>query len=172
MNTVAQFEKVSYDEFYKAIKPLLPVDWTDDEIQEAWEVLELPSRSTANSAGYDFRAPVGFVVAPGEPMLVPTGIRVKIQDGWMLMCVPRSGLGFNHGVGLYNTVGIIDSDYYHSDNEGHIMLKVCTKSRVEVEYGHKFAQGIFLPFGITEDDAAEGIRNGGFGSTDDTQEAV
>lgn len=167
MDRVAKFEKVSFEEYYKAIKPLLPSDWTDEEIKQSWEDIELPTRATSGSAGYDFHAPVGFTVAPGAPVIVPTGIRVKIADGWLLMCAPRSGLGFKHGVSLANTVGVIDADYYHSDNEGHIMAKICAKSQVEIEYGQKFMQGILLPFGITEDDEVTAERNGGFGSTDE-----
>lgn len=166
MDAVATFEKVGFEEFHRAMEPLLPKSWSDGMIRQAWEQLEVPTRSTAGSAGYDFRAPIGFTVDRNVPIVIPTGIRAKIKEGWMLMCVPRSGLGFNHGFELYNTVGIIDSDYYYSDNEGHIMLKVSAKSFVEVERGHKFAQGIFVPYGVTKDDAAKGTRNGGFGSTD------
>lgn len=170
MNRIAKFEKVSFDEYYKTIKPLLPSDWTDDEIRTSWEDIELPTRATSGSAGYDFKAPVGFTVAPGRPVVVPTGIRVKIEDGWFLMCAPRSGLGFKYGMSLANTVGVIDSDYAFSDNEGHIMAKVCAKNEAEIEYGQKFMQGIFVPFGITEDDCVAKERNGGLGSTD--EEAV
>ncbi len=50
--------------------------------------------------------------------MLPTGIRVRMQNGWVLQCFPRSGLGFKFRLQLNNTVGIIDSDYYGSDNEG------------------------------------------------------
>ena len=70
---------------------------------------------------------------------------------------------------MNNTVGIIDSDYFYSDNEGHIFIKMTNASNegktVEVAQGVGFAQGIFLEYGITVDDDARGIRNGGFGST-------
>ena len=70
---------------------------------------------------------------------------------------------------LNNTVGIIDSDYYYSDNEGHIFIKITNDSKdgktVTVKKGEGFAQGIFLEYGITEDDDVSEIRNGGFGST-------
>ena len=85
------------------------------------------------------------------------------------MCVPRSGSGFKYGIRLMNTCGIIDSDYYYSDNEGHIMLKLHNTSpnekRWEVRRGDGFAQGIFLQYGLTVDDVTSEIRNGGFGST-------
>ena len=94
-------------------------------------------------------------------MLVPTGIRARMAEGWVLAIFPRSGLGFKHRIGLDNTVGIIDADYYGSSNEGHIMIKMsCTAHdaghSATVAAGDGFAQGIFLPFGITEDDAADG----------------
>ena len=85
------------------------------------------------------------------------------------MVFPRSGLGFKYRLQLNNTVGIIDSDYYGSDNEGHIFIKVTNESNegktLELPCGDGFAQGIFLPFGITEEDEVTDIRNGGFGST-------
>ena len=70
---------------------------------------------------------------------------------------------------LDNTVGIIDSDYYNSDNEGHIFAKITNDSKegktVNIAAGTGFMQGIFTEFGITVDDDADGVRNGGFGST-------
>ena len=68
---------------------------------------------------------------------------------------------------LNNTVGIIDSDYFYSDNEGHIFAKITNDSKdgktLTVEAGQGFMQGIFVPFGITEDDNVTAVRNGGFG---------
>jgi len=103
-------------------------------------------------------------------VLIPTGIRAKMEDGWVLQIFPRSGLGFKHRIQLDNTVGIIDADYYGSSNEGHIMIKLSCDAHeeghcVSLSAGDGFAQGIFLLFGITADDDASGIRNGGFGST-------
>lgn len=56
-------------------------------------------------------------------------------------------------------------DYYFSTNEGHILAKISSKEPFHLEAGAKFMQGIFLPFGITTDDDATAVRNGGFGST-------
>ena len=82
---------------------------------------------------------------------------------------PRSGLGFKFRLQLDNTVGIIDSDYYFSDNEGHIFAKITNDSRenkaLHITAGSGFMQGIFTEYGITADDDATEIRNGGFGST-------
>ncbi|CVH78788.1 Deoxyuridine 5'-triphosphate nucleotidohydrolase [Clostridiales bacterium CHKCI006] len=159
MQRIAQFEKVSLEQFLS----------TCPEGKEAYEKLKLPQRATSGSAGYDFYMPYDLTLAPGQTALIPTGIRARMQDGWVLCLFPRSGLGFKFRMQLNNTVGIIDADYYHSDNEGHIQAKITNDSRenkvLELKQGQGFMQGIFLPFGITEDDEVNTIRNGGFGST-------
>ena len=128
-----------------------------------------PKRATIGSAGYDFYAPFDIELKPGETIKVPTGIRCEIEEGWVLTIYPRSGLGFKYRLQLNNTVGIIDSDYFSSSNEGHIYIKITNDSNenkiVSIKEGEGFAQGIFLPFGITIDDDASEIRDGGFGST-------
>ena len=120
-------------------------------------------------AGYDFFAPESFTLVPHETILIPTGIRVMIEDGWVLQLYPRSGLGFRHRLQLDNTVGVIDSDYFEAKNEGHILIKMTSDDlngkMLSVQSGDAFAQGIFLPYGITVDDDADGQREGGFGST-------
>lgn len=135
-----------------------------DEMRTEWESIKLPSRATSGSAGYDFYAPFGFGIDSNSAHIV-TGIRCKIEPGWLLMCCPKSGLGFKYRMSLNNTIGIIDSDYYNSDNEGHIQAKFSTPYPVKISAGQKFMQGIFIPHGLTTDDDTDGIRNGGFGST-------
>lgn len=170
MKTVGKFEKVSLNEFKKSIKEEFGSDYTDEQIEDMYAKIKLPKRATIDSAGYDLFAPFDFELKPNEVIKIPTGIRVSISGGWFLGCFPRSGLGFKYCETLANTVGIIDSGYYNSDNEGHIMAKIINRSTnslvMSVKAGQGFIQGIFLPFGITIDDDAEGIRNGGFGSTD------
>lgn len=167
MSGIAKFEKVSYEQYYNDMKSILgDMDgWSDDDIKASWEQIKLPTRATTGSAGYDFYAPLGCNISRGFPVLIPTGIRVKMDEGWVLMCYPRSGLGFKYGMRLANTTGIIDADYYYSDNEGHIMAKLCSDKWVDINEGDRFMQGVFLPFGVTVDDDATARRNGGFGST-------
>lgn len=168
MRKVAQFEKVSYEQFKK--------DWintfdsfSEDDIKKIYNDIKLPKRATTGSAGYDFYIPVGIEIHPNSTVKIPTGIRVKIDDGWVLKIYPRSGLGFKYRLQLDNTVGIIDSDYYSSDNEGHIFIKITNDTNenkvVNINRGNGFAQGIFVEYGITYDDEANEKRNGGFGST-------
>lgn len=162
MKRIASFEKVSEAQFAS--------DWDlSDDYKAVYEAIKLPKRATKGSAGYDFYAPVDITLAPGETVKIPTGIRVMINDGWVLKLYPRSGLGFKFRLQMNNTVGIIDSDYYNSDNEGHIFCKITNDSNegktVSIKQGDGFCQGIFVEYGITFDDDVYEERNGGFGST-------
>ena len=165
---IAQFHKVSYEQFREGV--LDTFGMTDDkDIQKIYEEIKLPKRATAGSAGYDFYTPFPIVLEPGQTVKIPTGIRVEMEENWVLKCYPRSGLGFKYRLQLNNTVGIIDSDYFYSDNEGHIFVKLTNDTKeekvVEVEAGKGFMQGIFVEYGITVDDDVTAVRNGGFGST-------
>lgn len=156
MKRIAQFFKVSKEVFNSVCD------------KEVYEDIMLPARATAGSAGYDFFAPFDFELNPGESITIPTGIRAKIDEGFVLKIYPRSGLGFKYRLTLNNTVGIIDSDYFYAENQGHILIKMtnCGNDLLKIEKGRGFAQGIFLEYGITIDDNATSIRTGGFGSTD------
>ena len=156
MQKIAQFFKVSERQF------LL------DGTKEQFDSIILPKRATSGSAGYDFFAPFDFELNPGKSITIPTGIRAKIDEGYVLKIYPRSGLGFKYRLTLNNTVGIIDSDYFYAENQGHILIKMtnCGNDLLKIEKGRGFAQGIFLEYGITIDDNATSIRTGGFGSTD------
>lgn len=168
MKKIAKFEKVSLKQFKKDFLDSFS-SYSENEVEKIYEDLLIPKRATKGSAGYDFYSPIDFSLAPGETIKIPTGIRVRINDGWVLALYPRSGLGFKFRLQLNNTVGIIDSDYYNSDNEGHMFVKLTNDSNenkiVELKAGQGMVQGIFFEFGITEDDEANEERNGGFGST-------
>lgn len=169
MKKIAQFFKVGREQFaqdFCAVFQGIPYE----DAEKIYEKIRLPRRATKGSAGYDIYTPVTYTLKPGESVKIPTGIRVKIENGWFLSVFPRSGLGFKFRLQMDNTVGIIDSDYFFAENEGHIFVKVTNDSRegksVVLEAGTAFCQGIFLEYGITIDDETEGIRTGGLGSTD------
>lgn len=170
MKRVGKFHKVSKEQFINDWMDTFPND-SRDHIVDIYDKIVLPKRATKGSAGYDFFSPLSFILKPGETIKIPTGIRVEIADGWVLKCYPRSGLGFKFRLQLNNTVGIIDSDYFYSDNEGHIFTKVTNDSNedksLELEEGTGFMQGIFVEYGITFDDNIDEleVRNGGLGST-------
>ena len=129
--------------------------------------IPLPRRATAGSAGYDFVCPVEVTLRPGDTAVIPTGIRVWMEPGWVLLNCPRSSLGRKHGLRLANTIGVIDSDYVHADNQGHILVMLVNGGdhAVTLRPGERFCQGIFVPFGLAEEEAVTGGRTGGFGST-------
>ena len=163
MKRIAKFEKVSLEQFTKDFDintGLFP--------EEIYDGIKLPKRATKGSAGYDFVSPLTFTLKPGETIKIPTGIRCEMDIDCVLMLYPRSGLGFKYGLNLMNQTGIVDSDFYYSDNEGHIFVKLVNRGdkSVHINLGDAFAQGIFMEYGITEDDRVETFRNGGFGSTD------
>lgn len=168
MKRIAKFHKVSAERFMADWKDTFP-ETAEETIADIYNKIKLPVRATAGSAGYDFFSPVDITLNPGETIKIPTGIRVEMEQDWVLKCYPRSGLGFKYRLQLNNTVGIIDSDYFYSDNEGHIFSKITNDSNesksVSIQAGTGFMQGIFVEYGITVDDDAQGIRNGGFGST-------
>lgn len=165
---IAQFGKVSFEQFKKDCIEC-GINMTEEEYVKTYNSIKIPSRATKGSAGYDFYAPKGFVLSPGQSIKFPTGINVTMVDGWVLKLYPRSGHGFKYRLQLDNTVGIIDQDYYFSDNEGHIHCKLTNDGKegklVKVKAGEAYMQGIFSQYGTTVDDDATAIRNGGFGST-------
>ena len=168
MKQVAKFHKVSFEQFFEGYKDCF-FGITKENCKIIYDSIMLPKRATTGSAGYDFYMPASIFLAPGSTMKIPTGIRVEIDEGWVLKLYPRSGLGFKYRLQLNNTVGIIDSDYFYSDNEGHIFAKITNDSNegksLSINAGDGFMQGIFVEYGVTYDDEADGIRNGGFGST-------
>ena len=163
MEIVGKFEKISIEQWHK--------DYGDDSSSESdriYESIPLPKRSSIGSAGYDIHTPIQFTLHPGEDIKIPTGLKCKMDDGWFLMAVPRSGLGFKYYTRLANTVGIIDASYYNNEsNEGHIWVKLRNEGHEEinVEQFDRICQMIFVPFGITEDDNTSAERTGGFGSS-------
>ncbi|NLC77216.1 MAG: dUTP diphosphatase [Clostridia bacterium] len=130
--------------------------------------IKLPRRKTKWSAGYDLEAAAMVTIPPGETVLVPTGLKVYMEQDEVLMLYIRSSLAVKQGLVLANGTGIIDADYVDNpDNEGHIQLAIsnCSGETVTIAKGQAVAQGIFLKYLLTDDDEPGGERLGGFGST-------
>ena len=171
--STAHFEKVSLEQFLKDCKALEAsgdlMFSGEEEIMKYYEGILLPRRAEPGSAGYDFYMPFPAVFTITRPTMLPTGVRVILDPGQFLMCVPRSGLGFKYGMRLRNSVGVIDESYAFADNEGHIMAKICTEDPFTLKTGDRFMQGIVVNYSITNDDDPIGSgRTGGFGSTGGT----
>ena len=167
MKRIAHFNLVSYEQFQEGCKTAAAL--SEEQIQTYYQQLKKPKRATAGSARYDFYLPYDITLKPQDTLLIPTGIRAYMENGWVLQLYPRSSLGFRYRMQLNNTVGVIDADYFFADNEGHIFAKITNASldgkTLHLKQGDAFMQGVFLPFGICDDDDASAVRTGGFGST-------
>lgn len=155
-----KFEKISYLRYKK----------DNMDINIGYEQIKLPKRATKYSAGYDIYSICDFELRPRQSILLPTGIKAELDSDKYLMIVPRSGQGFKFKVQLYNTCGIIDSDYYNNDkNEGHIWVKLYNDSpeghTMSVKQGDAICQGIISQYFVIDDDKSDKERVGGFGST-------
>lgn len=159
---IARFEKVSRKQFDNDLKSLLNIEGP------FYDNIIIPNRATSGSAGYDFYCPVDIKINPNESIKIPTGIRCKIEDTYVLEIYPRSSMGFKYQMSLLNTVGIIDSDYYNADNEGHIIVGIVNRGDkpIEIKNGDRFVQGLFVKYYLADEEVNTRQRHGGFGSTD------
>ena len=134
--------------------------------------INIPVRKTKKSAGYDIEAAEDIIIpmfTKGcKPTLIPTGLKVYCQDDECFLLLNRSS-GPKKGFILANSVGLVDADYYgNSDNDGHIYFAYfnCSDHDIEVKKGDVIGQAIFTKFLVCDLDNANGVRKGGFGSTD------
>lgn len=128
----------------------------------------LPQYATEGSAGLDMRACIDapLAVAPGETVLVPTGIAIHIGDNALAaVLLPRSGLGHKHGLVLGNLTGLIDSDY-----QGQIFISCWNRSSkaYEIQPAERIAQMVFVPveqvrFEVVSQFGESERGSGGFG---------
>ena len=133
--------------------------------------INMPVRKTAHSAGYDVEAAEDIVIPmwkPGiKPTLIPTGLKAICEPDECYLLLNRSS-GPKKGFLMANSVGLIDSDYYgNPDNDGHIMFAFYNikEEDIEIKKGEAIGQAIFMPFLVADNDNAQGVRKGGFGST-------
>ena len=128
----------------------------------------LPTRSTKNSAGYDFFNPKNIICKSHKITMILTGIKAQFPEDEMLLLFNRSSNPKKKGLIILNGVGVVDSDYYNNtDNEGEMAFVFYNMLEEDVTLlaGEKLGQGIFVKYAKTDDDMAEGERIGGFGST-------
>ena len=166
MNKVAEFKKVSFGQFLEAYKK--DESLSVDDCKEVYDTIQLPTRATYGSAGHDIYIPMTVSLEPLESVMIPTGIRCEMQEDYVMMIFPRSSMGIKHGMVIMNTIPVIDSDYYYSDNEGHIFIAIKNTSnkQVQIKQGDRFVQAVFVPFGVA-DYGVQVKRNGGIGSTNE-----
>jgi len=135
--------------------------------------INLPRRTTKHAAGYDLEAAEDVIIKPfhkvGKPTLVPTGIKVFLQEDELLLLCNRSSNPTKRGLVMINGIGIIDADYYgNPTNDGAMSYNFINikDEDILIKKGERIGQAIFQKYLITDDDNAEGERLGGFGSTD------
>ncbi|MBQ4383735.1 MAG: deoxyuridine 5'-triphosphate nucleotidohydrolase [Firmicutes bacterium] len=155
MTTVARFEKVSLEQYKKDMHAAFDntMGFSDESIEMLYEKIELPRRATSGSVGYDFTLPFAFTLDAHNEQIFPTGIRCRMNPGWALFLLPADGYGFRTGMKLLNTIDVVDRDYYDSENEGHILVKLDLPDEhfaqnLTLEEGKGFVRGIFLPYGL------------------------
>lgn len=132
--------------------------------------VNIPKRATERSAGYDIESAEDVTIYPHEQAVIKTGLKARMLPDEVLMIFIRSSMAIKKGLSIVNGTGIIDADYYNNiQNEGHIL--VCLQNNrdtpYEVKKGERVAQGIFLKYLVTDNDAETSMRkrSGGIGST-------
>ena len=138
---------------------------------ENWGI-NLPKRSTKNSAGYDVEAAEDTIIPSfkkgQKPTLRKTGLKAYMQEDEVLILANRSSNPGKKGLILANSIGVVDSDYYgNPDNDGHRMYAYYNikEEDIEIKKGERIGQAIFQKYLVADDDEAGGDRSGGFGST-------
>ena len=134
------------------------------------EGVQLPKYETEGSAGMDVRANIkeAITLKSLERVMIPTGLKVAIPEGYEIQVRPRSGLAIKHGITMLNTPGTVDSDYR---GEVKVIMQNLNQHGVEFEAGQKIAQIVFSKKTDVELEQTNSIENntqrgtGGFGST-------
>ena len=156
-------DSAGYDMFVAEDIVIPPYDYLHDEIALA---LDSPDKIDEPHTLDEIAAVVKK--ADAKVTLVPTGVKCRLDSGTYLELAVRSSCPLKHWLIMGNSVGVIDADYYNNpDNEGHIFFQIINLSpfNIVVKKGDIIGQGEIVRFCKTDDDEADGVRTGGFGST-------
>ena len=154
-----------YDRKTEKNKPIRGFEMVVSEKRKT-DCVHIPTRSSVNSAGYDFYADKDYEIMPNEIIKIWTDVKAYMQPDEFLMLDVRSSMGGKYM--LANTIGIVDSDYYSNpDNDGNIgiFLKNISNTQLKIYKGDKIAQGIFMKYFKADEDKTTLKRLGGFGSS-------
>lgn len=140
------------------------------KIKKLRENAKIPFRATPGSAGMDLYACIDepITVKGGEKAVIPTGIAIELPSAELAAFIfARSGLAIKHGIGLLNSVGVIDSDY-----RGEICVGIINQLNEEytIQPDERIAQLVIMPVSLIAPVEAEALDEtergaGGFGST-------
>lgn len=139
------------------------------EIVSTEKNIQLPTRGSKGSAGYDFYLKEEIKISQNQILKVKTGIKSYMLEDEVLELYIRSSVA-KKGISLINNVGIIDSDYYNNPaNEGEIIFYLQNNTNEDIIFSanERIIQGIFKKYLITTFDNNDQLRQGGFGSTND-----
>ncbi len=154
-----KFERISFEQFKKDVS----------DSKELYNSIELPKRSTINSAGYDFRSIDEVTLKSKSSCIIRTGVKASMNSDEVLYIYIRSSLGFKYDISLSNNVGVIDSDYYNNPgNEGHIQIKLINHGDTDfvIHRNDRIAQGVFMKYlTVDDEEIIDNKRKGGTGST-------
>lgn len=131
------------------------------------EGVPLPEYAKGGDAGADLATRINFTLAPGERKLVPTGLAIALQDGYVALVHPRSGLAIKNGITILNTPGTVDAGY-----RGELQVILINHGQDEISFkrGDRIAQLIIqkverADFIEVSELPGSGRGNNGFGST-------
>lgn len=162
-----QFEKISKEQWLKDVEG--KYYFNSNTLDECYSNIKLPQRATSKSAGYDIYSPINCSIMPNSMMLIPTGIKVDMENDDVMFIIIRSSLGIKKGLSIPNQTGVIDADYYNNpDNEGHVWvaLKNNTNEQFDIVAGDRISQAIFIKYNKVDNDTPiKESRSGGIGST-------
>lgn len=165
------FIRVQYSKFADDVRKYCGDSITSERLFDYWTEIPIPKRKTQFSCGYDVATPIPISVQAHSRVIVPTGIKAVFSEDemktWCLKLYARSSVGIKDNVVVTNAVGLIDSDFQFSDNDGDMLLTLTNMSDVLRQYkpGDRICQAVFEIYGVTSDDDATGARTGGLGST-------
>lgn len=137
-------------------------------IKRADPTIQLPAYQTNGAAGFDLAASEAVTIPPRGLALIPTGLVIKVPEGYFLMIAARSSLARKKGLILANGIGVIDSDYCGNDDYIFISVYNITDAPIMIEAGERIANGIFTAITQATWNEVESMttpNRGGFGST-------
>lgn len=145
---IGEFVKISFEQFKKDCKGTFGSEIT---LLRAWEQIQLPKRKMDTCAGYDIRSPFSAKIMPESSLIIPTGLRVQLSEGWLMNYIPYYALKDGFKIKLNSVDGIIDGYFFeNSAHQGHIMFRVRVEGNkpLNLAAGEVFAQGVFCPYGL------------------------
>lgn len=168
--SAGSFEKVSFDTFLTSVLLLsneeIPKDKSQldeeftNQIKQVYDGIILPHRVSKNSPYYNIYFPFGDTsLVPNQSLVIPTGIKVNLNEGWVLQYSVNKLLSIANDIYLQEIYGYVTTDEYSVLDENMLMFKIINKNKDGVECNiaknTRLFTCIFLPYGLAENDLIE-----------------